>query len=110
VQEEHRRLGQWGLEKKSAREYDGDMPEISRFLGITIQMFFGDHPAPHYHATYGGQTAKIQISQFGVVAGRLPPKVLALLAEWTLLHEEELLAAFARAEKREDPGTIEPLV
>ena len=85
------------------------MPEISRFLGITIQMYFGDHPAPHFHATYGGQAAKIQICPFGVVAGKLSPKVLALLAEWTMLHEEELLAAFARAEKREDPGTIKPL-
>jgi hypothetical protein len=40
------------------------MPEISRFFGITIQMYFGDHPAPHFHATYGGQTAKIQICPF----------------------------------------------
>jgi hypothetical protein len=86
------------------------MPEISRFLGITIQMYFGDHPAPHFHATYGGQTAKIQIRPFAVVAGKLQPKVLALLAEWTLLHEEELLVAFDRAARRESPGTIEPLV
>ena len=86
------------------------MPEISRFLGITIQMYYGDHPAPHFHATYGGQTAKIQISPFGVVAGKLPPKVLALLAEWATLHEEDLLAAFARAARREAPGSVEPLV
>jgi len=86
------------------------MPEISRFLGITVQMYFVDHPAPHYHATYAGQTAKSQIAPFALVAGRVLPKVFALLAERTLLHEEKLVEAFARAARRESPGTIEPLV
>ena len=28
------------------------MPEISRFLGITITMYFNDHMPPHFHAEY----------------------------------------------------------
>jgi len=95
---------------QAPERYNLHVPEISRFLGITIQMYYGDHPAPHFHATYGGQTAKIQIAPFGVVAGKLPPKVIALLAEWTLLHEEDLMAAFGRAARREAPGSVEPLV
>jgi hypothetical protein len=28
------------------------MPEISRFYGIVIKMFFDDHQPPHFHAEY----------------------------------------------------------
>jgi hypothetical protein len=31
------------------------MPEISRFLGIVIRMYYRDHPPPHFHAEYGGR-------------------------------------------------------
>ena len=27
------------------------MPEISRFFGIVIAMFYNDHDPPHFHAT-----------------------------------------------------------
>lgn len=37
------------------------MPEVSRFYGIVIQIYFGDHPPPHFHARYGGNVAKIDI-------------------------------------------------
>jgi hypothetical protein len=28
------------------------MPELSRFYGIVIKMYFGDHAPPHFHAEY----------------------------------------------------------
>ena len=34
------------------------MPEISRFFGIVIKMFFDDHNPPHFHAEYGGDLEK----------------------------------------------------
>jgi len=34
------------------------MPEISRFFGITIKMFFGDHVPPHFHAEYESSRRK----------------------------------------------------
>jgi hypothetical protein len=37
------------------------MPEISRFFGIIIAMFYNDHPPPHFHVRYGGQRAVIAI-------------------------------------------------
>jgi hypothetical protein len=37
------------------------MPEISRFLGIIIKMFFDDHNPPHFHAEYGNDSALIDI-------------------------------------------------
>ena len=33
------------------------MPEISRFLGIVIRMYFLDHEPPHCHAAYAGAEA-----------------------------------------------------
>ena len=29
------------------------MPEISRFLGITISIYYKEHGSPHFHAKYG---------------------------------------------------------
>ncbi len=37
------------------------MPEISRFFGIVIKMFFDDHNPPHFRAEYGGDLALIGI-------------------------------------------------
>ncbi len=30
------------------------MPEICRFFGIIIRMFFDEHDPPHFHAEYQG--------------------------------------------------------
>ena len=35
------------------------MPEISRFLGIIITMYYNDHPPPHFHVRYNQQKAII---------------------------------------------------
>jgi Domain of unknown function (DUF4160) len=42
------------------------MPEISRFFGIVIKMFFDDHNPPHFHAEYGGDLALIDIRTLAV--------------------------------------------
>ena len=34
------------------------MPEICRFYGIVIQMFYDDHSPPHFHAEYSGRKPK----------------------------------------------------
>jgi hypothetical protein len=30
------------------------MPEISRFFGIIVQMYYSDHEPPHFHVRYSG--------------------------------------------------------
>jgi hypothetical protein len=37
----------------------GQMPEISRFFGIVIRMYFDDHSPPHIHAIYAGNEAQV---------------------------------------------------
>ena len=58
------------------------MPEISRFLGIVIAMFYDDHNPPHFHARYGSNKVEIDIRTLAVLAGHFPPKALGLVMEW----------------------------
>ncbi|MFZ0132432.1 MAG: DUF4160 domain-containing protein, partial [Desulfobacterales bacterium] len=51
------------------------MPEISRFFGIIIKMYFEDHNPPHFHAEYSGNMALIDIHSLSVFSGQLPPRV-----------------------------------
>jgi Domain of unknown function (DUF4160) len=67
------------------------MPVISRFYGILIKMYFGDHVPPHFHAEYNEFSAQICIVDFAIVEGWLPPKALGLVAEWASLHKDELM-------------------
>ena len=71
------------------------MPEVSRFYGIVIQIYFGDHPPPHFHAVYGGSVAKIEIDSLTIIDGRLPPRAMCLVTEWAKLHQAELRASIS---------------
>ena len=85
------------------------MPEISRFYGIVIKMFFDDHNPPHFHALYGEYEVLIDINTFAVFAGNLPPRALGLVIEWATLHQDELLDDWEKARVQEPLNTIEPL-
>ena len=65
------------------------MPVIRSFHGILIKMYFGDHVPPHFHAEYGEFMAQFSINNFGIIEGYLPPKALALVVEWAIVHQEE---------------------
>jgi len=56
------------------------MPEISRFLGIVIAMYYREHNPPHFHARYGSYQVIVHISD-GVVEGRFPRRALAHVME-----------------------------
>lgn len=85
------------------------MPELSRFYGIVIQLYYGDHPPPHFHALYAGQTATVDIETFAFIDGQLPARARGLVIEWAALHQDELREAFRRASRMETPGKIAPL-
>ena len=86
------------------------MPEISRFLGIVIAMYFKDHGPPHFHAKYGDQRASFSIKDLRLIEGKLPPRVVPLVLEWAFQHRDELLEDWTRAERKEELHKIEPLV
>ncbi|MFQ5744591.1 MAG: DUF4160 domain-containing protein [Acidobacteriota bacterium] len=85
------------------------MPELSRFYGIVIKMYFDDHRPQHFHAEYGEHEAVINIGTLAVIAGHLPPRAMGLVSEWASLHQTELMAAWQSAESLEPVGKIDPL-
>ena len=85
------------------------MPEISRFFGISIKMFFGDHVPPHFHAEYGDYKAQVNIRTHLIIAGNLPPRVLGMVVEWASLHQDELSELWELASKNLPLHRIEPL-
>ena len=85
------------------------MPELCRFYGIVVRMYFADHAPPHFHAYYSGDEAVVGIDTLAVLQGRLPPRALGLVTEWASLHSLELLVAWERVMRQEDPGKIAPL-
>ena len=85
------------------------MPEISRFYGIIIYMFFNDHNPPHFHVRYGEFEALIAIADFRILKGKLPPKAIALVVEWATIHQQELIKDWKLTENLQKPEKIPPL-
>jgi hypothetical protein len=85
------------------------MPVISTFYGILIYMYWNDHAPPHFHAKYGEFQALINIKDFSVIEGKLPPKALGLVVEWASIHREELLENWELGIEGKTFKKIEPL-
>ena len=85
------------------------MPEISRFYGIVILMYYDDHNPPHFHARYGEDQAAIEISSLRILEGKLPPRVLGLIVEWASQHQPELMDNWNAAQSDKPPRKIPPL-
>jgi len=85
------------------------MPEIARFFGIVVQMFYDDHNPPHLHAEYQGRKALVDFNG-NVLRGDLGSRTaLRLLREWIDLHAEELMADWELARASKEIQRIAPL-
>ena len=67
------------------------MPEISRFFGMVILMYWSEHNPPHFHVKYGDESAVININTLKITEGRLSRRALSLVLDWAELHQTELL-------------------
>ena len=85
------------------------MPEISRFFGIVIAMFYMDHNPPHFHAYYGEYEAAISIQEGAVLWGNLPRRALGHVQEWRAGHIRELEEDWERARAHQPLQPIPPL-
>ena len=85
------------------------MPEISRFFGIIIAMYYNDHPPPHFHVRYGQQKAIIEIHSLSILEGKLSTRVLGLVIEWASSHQAELLQNWYLARQQEPLESVQPL-
>ena len=86
------------------------MPQISYFLGVFIRMFYRDHNPPHFHAVYADFEGIIDIEKNEIIGGELPPRVLMLVKEWSVMHKTELMDNWERARQQESLKDIAPLV
>ncbi|MDE0513477.1 MAG: DUF4160 domain-containing protein [Gammaproteobacteria bacterium] len=84
------------------------MPVISRFLGITIAMYWRDHGPPHFHAKYSGYEIRVDIVT-GEVHGEFPKRALRHVLEWHGMHKKELVENWQLCQKNEALKLIEPL-
>ena len=62
------------------------MPEVSRFYGIIIRMFYKDHNPPHFHVIYQENEALIDIKTLEIMEGRLTKRAKILAIEWAIEH------------------------
>lgn len=80
------------------------MPEISRFFGVIIYMYFKDHLPPHFHAEYVGEEAMFSIETGNIIKGDLPRKQARLVQAWVELHRDELMLNYDESQK--DNGSM----
>ncbi|MDQ2773957.1 MAG: DUF4160 domain-containing protein [Acidobacteriota bacterium] len=85
------------------------MPTISAFYGILIQMFWNDHPPPHFHVRYSDSKARVNIETLTVRSGKLPRTAERLVLEWAQIHQHELMENWLLCERQERPANIDPL-
>ena len=84
------------------------MPEISRFLGIVIRMYYREHPPAHFHAEYADYEITVEIDT-GVVQGRFPRRALSAVLEWYVVRREDLEENWDLARLERPLNPIEPL-
>ena len=84
------------------------MPELSRFLGIVIGMFYREHGVPHFHAVYGEYEISVEV-ETGRIHGHFPARALRLVLEWMNLHAPELLENWQLAKQGQPLKRIAPL-
>ncbi len=85
------------------------MPEIARFYGIIITMYYDDHNPPHFHARYGDESVVISIATLSILEGQMSPRALGLVIEWAAQHKEELMEDWNLTKKNQTPKKIAPL-
>jgi hypothetical protein len=74
------------------------MPEICRFLGISIGMYFDDHNPPHFHVQYNEFRALMEIKTLNIIAGSLPARIRGLVEEWAELNQDVLMSMWQSQE------------
>lgn len=88
------------------------MPELCRFYGIIIRMYFEamePHHTPHSHAYYQEEVAVYKIDSVELLAGSLPKRQQRLVEAWAELHQQELLLDWERLQTGNPPLPIAPL-
>ncbi|MBN1960789.1 MAG: DUF4160 domain-containing protein [Deltaproteobacteria bacterium] len=85
------------------------MPEISRFFGIIVRLFYDDHNPPHIHAEFQGDNVVLDFKG-NVLNGDLQSRTaLRLLREWIDIRIAELEEDWQLAKSGHTIKPIKPL-
>ncbi len=85
------------------------MPEICRFYGIIIALYYNEHNPPHFHAKYAEFKAEIDIRTLQILKGELPKRAKAMILEWADEHRDDLMQDWELARHNYELKQIEPL-
>lgn len=88
------------------------MPELARFYGIVIRMFWesdAKHHRPHFHVEYQEHLAVFACDQIELLSGDLPLRQRRMVEAWAYIHQEESLDNWARLRQGRSRRTIDPL-
>ncbi len=85
------------------------MPEISRFYGIRITIYFDDHPPSHFHAEYGEHEAVFSIKNGDMINGNLPKTAKKLVSKWYVLQKDNIFKAWEQIQNDEVFDKVPPL-
>jgi hypothetical protein len=85
------------------------VPELARFFGIVVRMYYEDHAPPHVHIEHQDDRALLDF-QGNILHGTLASRTaLRLVREWIDRHLAELEDDWARARSGRELKKIEPL-
>jgi hypothetical protein len=73
------------------------MPAVKRFNRCRIEMYFRDHPPPHFHiVTTAGEKVAIEIESLGVLQGKADPRDIAEAITWATGNRPQLRAWWSK--------------
>lgn len=85
------------------------MPEISRFYGIIITMYYNDHNPPHFHARYGDDVVLISIEDLEIIEGKFPSRASNMVLEWAKQNKSKLQENWDNIRNEKPVFRINPL-
>ena len=54
------------------------MPEVSRFYGSVVRIFYDDHNPRHLHAEYAEREVLVNINTLAILSSSLPARALGM--------------------------------
>lgn len=83
------------------------MPEVARFHGIIIRMYYDDRHQAHFHAYYGEYAALFSIEPPALYEGVMPRRQLNIILGWAEVHQQELMENWQRTKTQQPVLKIE---
>jgi hypothetical protein len=75
------------------------MPDMGKFKGYKVYMYFQDHQPPHVHLKGPSCNGSVSLLGCKILAGHVPPNVLAVVEAWIEDNRAILLRNWELAQK-----------